>query len=116
MNSRAEDQPCGVCEPKHLERNKYYYGKQFTVRDMQQEQLYFLQRMALTNRALFGWGVVCGLDVELGDTSLVVHQGLAMDCCGHQILVCEEVTVCMKALAAECPGQALRPVPGICRV
>lgn len=105
MNSRAEDQPCGVCEPKHLERNKYYYGKQFTVRDMQQEQLYFLQRMALTNRALFGWGVVCGLDVELGDTSLVVHQGLAMDCCGHQILVCEEVTVCMKALAAECPGQ-----------
>ena len=105
MNSRAEEQHCGVCEPKHLERNKYYYGKQFTVRDMQQEQSYFLQRMALTNRALFGWGVVCGLDITLCGTSLLVHPGLAMDCCGHQVLVCEEVPVCMKAESAKCPGK-----------
>lgn len=101
----AEKKNCGVCEPKHLERNKYYYGKQFTVRDMQQEQLYFLQRMALTNRALFGWGVVCGLDIKRSKYTLTVHPGLAMDCCGRQVLVCEEVPVCLEQLSKDCPGK-----------
>jgi hypothetical protein len=99
-----ENQHCGVCEPKHHERNNYYYGKQFCVRDLQLEQRYFLDKMALTNRAILGWGVVCGFEVEVCGHSLVVHPGLALDCCGHQILVCEQVTLCLEELAKQCSG------------
>lgn len=105
MNSQ-ENHHCGVCAPKHLERNNYYYGKQFTVRDLQQEQRYFLDTMALTNRSILGWGVVCGLEVKLCGHSLVVHDGLALDCCGHQIRVCEPFTLCLEDLAKECPGKS----------
>lgn len=94
---------CGVCEPKHLERNHYYVGKQFTVRDLRQEQRYFLDKMALTNSAILGWGVVCGLEVEHceKDSLIVVHPGLALDCCGRQVRVCEAVTVSYEAQLKE---------------
>jgi hypothetical protein len=100
-----DQQHCGVCEPKHLERNRYYYGKQFTVRDLEQEQRYFLDKMALTTRAALGWGVVCGLEVEICDRRLVVQPGLALDCCGRQIRVCDCYTVCLDDLIKECPGK-----------
>ena len=100
-----ENHHCGVCEPKHHERNKYYYGKQFTVRDLQLEQRYYLDKMALTNRAILGWGVVCGLEVEVCGHSLIVHPGLALDCCGHQIRVCEPFQLCLEEQAKQCPGK-----------
>ncbi|MCI1278633.1 MAG: hypothetical protein LKG23_06585 [Nitrospira sp.] len=100
-----ENHHCVVCEPKHHERNNYYYGKQFTVRDLQLEQHYFLGKMALTNRAILGWGVVCGLNVEICDHTLTVQPGLAIDCCGRQVMVCEPFTMCLESLTKECPGR-----------
>src|SRR5262249_40591841 len=100
-----ENQHCGVCEPKHHERNNYYYGKQFCVRDLQLEQRYFLDKMALTNRAILGWGVVCGLEVEICDDKLIVQPGLAIDCCGRQVLLCDPFTLCIESLMKECPGK-----------
>jgi hypothetical protein len=97
-----ENKNCGVCDPKHLERNKYYYGKQFTVRDLEQEQRYFLDKMALTNRALSGWGVVCGLTVEICDHKLTVCPGMALDCCGRLIRVCEPYTICLEDQIKKC--------------
>ncbi|HEX3035147.1 MAG TPA: hypothetical protein VHT73_08440 [Thermodesulfobacteriota bacterium] len=87
---------CGICEIPYFERNNYYYGKLMTVRDFFQEQCYFNEKRWLINRMISGWGVVCGLDVKPkeGETNkVIVTPGLAIDCCGREILVCEEKTV-----------------------
>jgi hypothetical protein len=82
---------CGVCATPHFERNNYFYGKQFTVRDLLQEQSYFNEKRQLVNRMVLGWGVVCGLDVSWDQEKrkFIVETGMALDCCGHEIIVCE---------------------------
>jgi len=97
---------CGVCQPKFHERNHYYYGKQFTVRDLETEQRYFLDKIALLTRTILGWGVVCGLELELCDRQLIVKPGMALDCCGRQIVVCEPFSICLESLIKECPRES----------
>jgi hypothetical protein len=97
---------CGVCEIPYFERNNYFYGKLMTVRDFFAEQCYFNEKRWLINRMIHGWGVVCGLDVreaEDKESAVVLTPGLAIDCCGREILVCEEQEV------------ALRPDPSACK-
>jgi hypothetical protein len=98
---------CGICKIPYFERNNYYYGKLMTVRDFFQEQCYFNEKRWLINRTISGWGVICGLDVKgrkpvdpndpskgyYDDKVIIVTPGLAIDCCGREILVCEEQTV-----------------------
>jgi hypothetical protein len=86
-----KDSKCGVCATDPFQRNNYFFGKQFTVRDLQQEQSYFNDKRHLINRMVLGWGVVCGLDVywDRKKRKLVVGPGMALDCCGHEIVVCE---------------------------
>ena len=92
---RYDDAKCGVCSTPQFERNCYFYGKQFTVRDLVQEQSYFNDKRYLINRMVLGWGVVCGLDVSWDPKTrkVVVKPGLALDCCGREILVCEDKTL-----------------------
>ena len=89
---RYDDPKCGVCATPQFERNNYYYGKCFTVRDLQQEQSYFNDKRYLINRMVLGWGVVCGLDVYWDPKSrnVVVTPGMALDCCGREIVICED--------------------------
>jgi hypothetical protein len=89
---RQDDSKCGVCATPQFERNNYFYGKQFTVRDLLQEQSYFNDKRYLINRMVLGWGVVCGLDVYWDPRSrkVVVTPGMALDCCGREIVVCED--------------------------
>jgi hypothetical protein len=87
---------CGICDIPYFERNNYFYGKLMTVRDFFAEQCYFNEKRWLINRMVLGWGVVCGLDVVAADddpTKVKVKPGLAIDCCGREILVCEEKVV-----------------------
>lgn len=96
---------CGVCEIPSFERNNYFYGKLMTVRDFFAEQCYFNEKRWLINRMIHGWGVVCGLDVlscEGDSTTVVVTPGLALDCCGREILVCEEREVKLLPEPSEC--------------
>ena len=85
-----KDSKCGVCATPDFERNNYFYGKQFTVRDLLQEQSYFNEKRRLVNRMVLGWGVVCGLDVdwEPEKREFIVQTGMALDCCGREIIVC----------------------------
>ncbi|RZN44153.1 MAG: hypothetical protein EFT35_00425 [Methanophagales archaeon ANME-1-THS] len=78
-----------------LERNKYFYGKLMTVRDFETEQRYFNEKRHLLNRLIHGVGIVCGLEVtapkiEGGILKLKLSPGLALDCCGHEIIVGDE--------------------------
>jgi hypothetical protein len=102
---------CGVCATPHFERNNYFYGKQFTVRDLLQEQSYFNEKRHLVNRMVLGWGVVCGLDVRWDPKKreLVVGTGMALDCCGHEIVVCEEQRVAFEDYEEQCRRAQEKP-------
>jgi hypothetical protein len=87
----------GECGHIATERNRYFTGKYMAARDFQDEQSYFLSRHRLHNRLLHGWGIVCGLKVtphpnpDCARRWVVVHPGIALDCCGRElILPCEQ--------------------------
>jgi hypothetical protein len=76
-----------------------------TVRDFFAEQCYFNEKRWLINRMILGWGVICGLDVRQAEdrpSTVVVTSGLAFDCCGREILVCEDQEVEIKPGPSTC--------------
>ena len=102
---QKHNKSCSVCDIPYFERNNYYYGKLMTVRDFFAEQCYFNEKRWLINRMVLGWGVVCGLDVRQKEDSpgeIVVTPGLAIDCCGREILVCNEQEVKLLPGPSEC--------------
>ncbi|MET0459879.1 MAG: hypothetical protein ABW195_11585 [Ilumatobacteraceae bacterium] len=70
-------------------RNKYFYGKLLDAHHLQLEQQYFLDQSRLINRTSVGFGVLCGLGLELtaDGTRIVVHPGVALDGLGREIVV-----------------------------
>jgi hypothetical protein len=102
MQPSPDERTCGVCAVPHLERNHYFYGKAMTARDFGAEQSYFNQKRWLVNRTVLGWGVVCGLDVEWTGDYLHVSTGLALDCCGRELLVCREECIPIPEWDPEC--------------
>jgi hypothetical protein len=87
---------CGSCEIGPFQRNNFFTGKLLLERDFVDEQDYFIDKNHLHNKLLHGWGVVCGLKVKqhanasCRDRFVCIEPGLALDCCGHEILVREE--------------------------
>lgn len=83
------------CELHQFERNRYFFGKLMTVRDFEVEQRYVREHRHLHNQSLHGWGVVCGLTVEPkggtgNESKVVVKPGVALDCCGREIVVAKD--------------------------
>jgi hypothetical protein len=73
-------------------RVHYAHGLVLGVEDFVQEELYLLTRDRLHNRALHGYGTVCGLRVEprrsdTGETQVLVRAGIALDPQGREIRV-----------------------------
>src|SRR3546814_880676 len=87
------------CDDVPRELPHYFTGRVLTARDLRDEQGYVLSRLRLRNRLFHGWGVVCGLDVcshpdpACRDRYVVVEPGIAIDCCGNDIFVCEPCVV-----------------------
>ena len=76
-----------------LVRNQYFYGKLLTVKDFENEQNYHVRKQRLINRYIHGEGVVCGLKVEPvkgSNTEIVITSGIALDCCGREIIIPED--------------------------
>lgn len=101
---KEKDHGSGVCAIPFFERNNYFYSKLMTVRDFFAEQRYFNEKRWLMNRMISGWGVVCGLDVTYDKENrvLIVSPGLAIDCHGREILICEPQTVKLAVLEPPC--------------
>ena len=96
---------CGVCKIPYFERNNYFTGKMLTAQDFFLEQGYFNEKRWLINRMVLGWGVICGLDVhqkEKAADEVIVTPGLAIDCCGREILVCCPQEVKLQPEISEC--------------
>jgi DNA-binding beta-propeller fold protein YncE len=76
-----------------MARNNYFTGKLLVERDFTDEQRYFMGKDRRHNQRLHGWGSVCGLKVKQHDNPhcrdkyVVVEPGMAVDCCGREILV-----------------------------
>lgn len=84
------------CSYNDIKRTDYFHGMLMTERDFREEQIYHIEKRKLLNRMLHGWGVVCGLKVKPTvppSPNILVEGGLALDCFGNEILVCEEQTV-----------------------
>lgn len=101
MSCDKKDKNLKTCELGQFERNNYFYGKLMTVRDFEAEQDYFNNKRFLINRMIHGIGIICGLKVEDGNSeakkrpqkdknnswSVYLNPGVALDCCGHEIVV-----------------------------
>src|SRR6266849_4126615 len=88
--------PCPACDFAPFTRNAYWTGKLMLARDFVDEQRYVVEKLRHHNQQLHGWGVVCGLKVvphsnaACRDRFVCVEPGVAVDCCGHDIIVREK--------------------------
>ena len=100
--------PCGV---QVLERNAYFDGKLMLARDFEAEQAYVRRTDHLHNQLLHGFGTVCGLQVTehpngaCRDRYVRVEPGVALDCCGREIVVVDEQFVPIRELAEAAAGE-----------
>ena len=77
-----------------LERVNYFSGQMLVTADFRVEQDYFLAKLRRHNRYLHGWGVVSGLGVSAAEGGeVIVDAGIAIDCAGNEIFVCERTRV-----------------------
>jgi hypothetical protein len=95
-------------------RLHYFHGRALGALDLRREQAYHLDKARLRNRLLHGWGIVCGLGVEIvpkqpcdpddeepNAWALVVQPGAALDCHGNEIVVRNPREVVLNALLSE---------------
>ena len=70
-------------------RNSYFYGQLLGVHNFELETAYGIGQRRLLNRLVLGYGVVCGLDVEVKDDGqhLRISPGVAIDRWGQEIVV-----------------------------
>ncbi len=81
MNQESREKPLPYM------RVNYFHGQLLSAKDFQDEQAYFLEKQRVLNRYLYGWGIVCGLNVSLHGNVVRVEPGLALDCQGNEIVV-----------------------------
>jgi hypothetical protein len=83
----VESQKCGVTT---MVRPRFFPGQLLVDGDLQLLVDYTSLKHRLHNRFLHGAGVVCGLQVgchPCGGGKVVVGPGMALDCCGNDIIV-----------------------------
>ena len=77
-----------------LTRPRYFSGQLLTAADLQAEQDYFRKKMRRHNLCVYGWGIICGLQVTLDpkeNSVVTVEPGCAIDRDGEELFVCEPV-------------------------
>ena len=86
-----------ACLDLKRERIRYFTGRHMTARDFTDGDDYHRSMRYLHNRALHGWGIACGLTVEshpepkCRPCRVIVRCGLALDCCGREVVVPKDV-------------------------
>lgn len=71
-------------------RPRFFADQLLTDEDLEQLTAYVLGKNRLHNRFLHGAGVACGLQVSChpcGGSTVTVHPGYALDCCGDDVVV-----------------------------
>ena len=107
MNTdKGKDKHCGY---NNFKSARYFHGMLLTDRDFREEQIYHNEKRKLHNRLLHGWGVVCGLGIKAAcptSSKIIITPGMALDCCGNEIMVCEDFEVDLKTPTDPCADPA----------
>ena len=86
-------------------RPRFFPGQLLKDDDLNALEDYVVAKTKLHNRYLFGWGVVCGLEVVCHpscDGWITVRRGYALGPCGDDIVVCDDVDVDVLGMIDEC--------------
>jgi hypothetical protein len=100
MDTNGKDRSLGTLSSP--QRNNYFYGKLMDVSHFEMEQRYGMKKRWLLNRLGLGTGVLCGLRLTVKDDKVCVSPGVAIDGCGHEIVVPHEVCIDPWTLTDEC--------------
>jgi DNA-binding beta-propeller fold protein YncE len=106
MENVKHDQECTECNFATDERLNYFTGQFLAERDFRAEQEYQIGKHRQHNRYLHGYGTVCGLKIvehpnsDCRDRFVILEPGLALDCCGREIVVKEKVYIDLVKLFA----------------
>ena len=125
-NQTVNSPPATACgHVPDFTRLRYFHGRALGALDLRREQAYFLEKDRLRNRMLHGWGIVCGLGVELvapvpcdptdqspATTTLAVAPGAALDPRGNEIVVRNPRHVIVEKLLSAADHSALAATPG----
>lgn len=88
-----------------FDRPRFFTGQLLTEAELNDMQEYGIAKQKLHNRYLHGCGIVCGLEVTCHDCDsefVTVHPGLALDCCGNEVVVCDAVDFNVIKAIAQC--------------
>jgi len=96
------------CNTGKFKRLSYFDGMLLTEQDFMEEQVYFREKLKLHNR-LHGAGVVWGLCLRKGCikvdseeiTKVFIDAGVALDCAGNEIVVCQDFRIPLDEKIAE---------------
>jgi hypothetical protein len=115
----------GCAETGERTRLRWFYGQPVGAADLRREQAYYRDAIRRHNRLLHGWGIVCGLEVEVrpaaecdpaltdpAATTLVVSPGAAIDATGDDIVVGRPRPVELSRLLPEAVLEQLAKHPG----
>ncbi|MFY2826013.1 hypothetical protein [Ruegeria sp. MALMAid1280] len=86
-----------VLRPMSLEYPAFRDGMILTADDLEAERAYHIGRSRMVNRAIFGCGIACGLEVhktpkdELITSCVCIRPGTAFDCAGDPFELCRPV-------------------------
>jgi hypothetical protein len=102
-------------------RNRYYYGKLMDVLHFSMEQQYMLSKQWLYNRAVLGYGVVCGLGVEpltnASGQGILIRAGLGIDGWGREIVVPNDIPIVPLTITDQCGSpQPVQQLPSSVKV
>lgn len=94
-----------LCDYNKLKRPRYFHGMLLDEKDFEAQQAYHMSKRRIFNRLLHGWGIVCGLGLQWkkGKQSITITPGLALDCMGNEIWVCDPYSVDLTKLLASRP-------------
>lgn len=101
-------------------RVRYFTGLVLGPEEFQQDQLYFMERGRLHQRALHGYGTVMGLGVRVRDNAsgrpeVLVDPGLGVTPCGESVCVllaqCADLDGWLAVHGNELPGAAVGSPP-----
>jgi hypothetical protein len=115
--------PCDQrsCEPRALVRPRFFCGQLLTDQDLSELTAWVLDRRRL-GRYRDGWGVVCGLDVDIDTSatgSVAVRPGYAVSSCGEDVVLpagtTYDLTQCCPDLTTPCGTPSGEP-PTACVV
>jgi hypothetical protein len=96
--------PCP--DERQLEYPIFSPGQLLTNEDLTALESYLTDKRRSHNRLLHGSGTVCGLAVAPTDPPserVIVQPGVAIDCCGREIVLVEPIEVDPRALVGDPP-------------